>query len=337
MKTLMIYGAVGYTGRMIAREARAAGLDVLLAGRDEARLSALASELDAPYRMFTLDGNVPTTNLAGIHTVLNCAGPFVNTAAALMHACLRAGANYLDIAAEIGVYQLAESLSDAAKEAGIMLMPGVGWDVVPTDCLGMQVAERVIDPTQLRFALKVAGPMSRGSAVSAAEIMGAGVLVRMDGELVARSDAPPALFDFGEGPVECIPLSFGDLVTAPHSTGVGNIAMYVHVAGDAFPEGDVSLLPEGPTHAQRLAHRASAIAEATGADGSVATAIIETINGYSYTPLVAVAAAKRVVAGEAKPGFETPARVFGSNFAETIPGSKVTHLASSGCQALFPG
>jgi short subunit dehydrogenase-like uncharacterized protein len=326
MKTLMIYGALGYTGRMVARQAKSAGLDVVIAGRDQKRLVELALELDLPYRVFSLEGDLSPGHFEGIHAVLNCAGPFVRTAKPLMQACMEHGMHYLDITAEIGIYQLAESLSVAASEAGVMVMPGVGWDVVPTDSLAMQVAERVKDPISLRIALKVAGGMSRGSAVSASEIVSAGILARVDGDLVSRPDAPSALFDFGDGLVDCFPLSFGDLITAWHSTGVRNIAMYVHVAGDGFPEGDLSLLPDGPTAEQRDAHGAAAVVEVTSGDGTVTRAVIETVNGYSYTPLAAVEAARRVLAGDVRPGFQTPARVFGHGFAETIEGTTVTHL-----------
>ena len=327
MKTLMIYGALGYTGRMVARQAKSAGLDVVIAGRDQKRLVALALELDLPYRVFSLEGDLSPGHFEGIHAVLNCAGPFVRTAKPLMQACLEQGMHYLDITAEIGIYQLAESLSVAASEAGVMLMPGVGWDVVPTDSLAMQAVARVKDPVSLRIALKVAGGMSRGSAVSASEIVSAGILARVDGDLVSRPDAPSALFDFGDGLVDCFPLSFGDLITAWHSTGVRNIAMYVHVAGDGFPEGDLSLLPDGPTAEQRDSHGAAAVVEVTSVDGTVTRAIIETVNGYSYTPLAAVEAARRVLAGNARPGFQTPASVFGQGFAETIEGTSVTHLS----------
>ena len=326
MNTLMIYGALGYTGRMVAHKAKAAGLDVVIAGRDEQRLAALARELDVPYRVFSLEGDVPPAKFEGIHTVLNCAGPFVRTAKPLMDACLEHGMHYLDITAEIGIYQLAESLSVAALDANVMLMPGVGWDVVPTDSLAVQVIGRVKDPVSLRIALKVEGGMSRGSAVSASEIVSAGILARVDGELVPRPDTPSALFDFGDGPVDCFPLSFGDLVTAWHATGVRNIAMYVHVTGAGFPEGDLSLLPDGPTAEQRDAHGAAAVVEVISADGTVTRAIIETINGYSYTPLAAVEAARRVLDGDSRPGFQTPAGVFGQGFAETIEGTSVTHL-----------
>jgi len=326
VKTLLVYGALGYTGRMVADQAKIAGIDVVIAGRDEQRLASLAQELDVPYRVFSLDGDLTSEHFAGIHTVLNCAGPFVHTAKPLIRACLAYGMHYLDITAEIGVYRLAESLAAAASGAGVMVMPGVGWDVVPTDSLAMQVMDRVTDPVSLRIALKVAGGMSRGSAVSASEIVSAGILARVDGELVTRPDAPSALFDFGDGAVDCFPLSFGDLVTAWHSTRIRNIAMFVHVTGDGFPEGDLSLLPDGPTPEQRDAHGAAAVVEVTSADGTVTRAIIETINGYSYTPLAAVEAARRVLEGDWRPGFETPARVFGAGFAETIAGTRVTHL-----------
>lgn len=316
MKTLMIYGATGYTGRMAAHHAKTLGLNLVLAGRNAERLASLAVELDAPYRVFTAD----TAQLEGIDVLLNFAGPFAQTAAALMRACIANGTDYLDITAEINVYRLAEQLG---VEADVMLLPGVGWDVVPTDCLAMHVASRVQQPQSIKIALQVPGAMSRGSAMSVSEIIGAGVMVRIEGELVATPDAQPQHLDFGDGPALCAPLSFGDLVTAWHSSAIPTIALYVHITGEAFPEGDLSLLPDGPTQAQRDAHRARAVAEVTGLDGSVARSVIETVNGYSYTPLAAVEAARRVLGGERRAGFETPAKLFGVGFAQTIAGTRI--------------
>lgn len=317
MKTLMIYGATGYTGRMAAEHAKALGLDLVIAGRNEARLALLAATLDVPYRVFAADAS----QLDGIDVLLNFAGPFAHTAEPLMRACIASGTDYLDITAEINVYRLAERLGSGAQ---VMLLPGVGWDVVPSDCLAMHVARRVQQPHTLKLALQVPGAMSRGSAMSVSEILGAGVMARINGELVATPDAALQSLDFGAGPVLCAPLSFGDLVTAWHSSAVPNIAMFVHITGEAFPEGDLSLLPDGPTQAQRDAHRARAVAEVTGADGSVARSVIETVNGYSYTPLAAVEAARRVLAGERRPGFETPAKLFGVGFAQSIAGTRIT-------------
>jgi short subunit dehydrogenase-like uncharacterized protein len=63
-----------------------------------------------------------------------------------------------------------------------------------------------------------------------------------------------------------------------------------------------------------------------GADGLIARSMIETVNGYSYTPLAAVEAARRVLKGERLLGFATPANVFGGEFAESIEGTQVTDL-----------
>ncbi|WP_223416265.1 MULTISPECIES: saccharopine dehydrogenase family protein [unclassified Pseudomonas] len=323
MKKLMIYGATGYTGHMAAEHAKALGLDVVIAGRNADRLMPLAAQLDVTYRVFAPD-MLTVQSLEGIGVLLNFAGPFAQTAGPLMLACIEAGVDYLDITAEINVYRLAERLGAQAAEADVMLLPGVGWDVVPTDCLAMHVARRVQGPQSLRVALQVAGSMSRGSALSVSEIMGAGLLARVGGELVSTPDAQPEHFDFGDGPVLCAPLSFGDLVTGWHSTGIPDIAMFVHITGDAFPEGDLSQLPDGPSAQQREAHRARAVAEVTGADGSVARSVIETVNGYTYTPLAAVEVARRVLNNERRPGFETPARLLGMGFAQTIAGTTIS-------------
>ncbi|KAB0495367.1 saccharopine dehydrogenase family protein [Pseudomonas vancouverensis] len=323
MNKLMIYGATGYTGRMAAEHAKALGLDVVIAGRTAEKLGVLAEQLGVSYRVFSLDA-IGADALAGVGVLLNFAGPFAQTAQPLMHACIRAGVDYLDITAEINVYRLAEQLGTQAAQAGIMLLPGVGWDVVPTDCLAMHVARRVHNPQTLCVALQVAGAMSRGSAMSVSEIIGAGLMARVDGELLATPDAQPRHFDFGQGPALCAPLSFGDLVTGWRSTAIPNISLYVHITGDAFPEGDLSQLPDGPSIEEREGHRARAVAEVVGADGTIARSVIETVNGYSYTPLSAVEAARRVLGGERRAGFETPARVFGVGFAETIDGTTIT-------------
>lgn len=325
MSTLLIYGATGYTGRMAAQRAKALGLPFEIAGRNRQSLLALAEQLDVPYRVFDAAPDA-AHSLSGISVLLNFAGPFVHTAQALMRACIEARVDYLDITAEINAYRLAEQMGVEAAEADVMLLPGVGWDVVPTDSLAMRVAQRVANPVALNIALQVPGSMSRGSAMSVSEIIGAGVLARIAGELVSTPDAQPRYFDFGDGPVLCVPLSFGDLVTAWHSTRIPNIAMYVHISGDAFPEGDLSQLPDGPSEQEREAHRARAVVEVSDADGSVLRSVIETVNGYTYTPHAAIEAARRVLSGDRRPGFETPARVFGGGFAESIAGTIITDL-----------
>lgn len=325
---VLIYGAAGYTGKMISAQARMAGLNFEVAGRDAARIADVAREFGVPYHVVSVDNAAALRSaLQGVTAVINCAGPFAATAKPLIDACIECGVHYLDITAEFKVYALAESNSERAAAAGVMLLPGAGWDVVPSDCLALYVAGKVDRPQRLRIALEVAGSMSRGSATSVSEIIGVGLLVRSEGAIVAAPDATPANFDFGEGPVECARLSFGDLVTAWASTRIPNIEMFVHVKGDAFPSGDLSMLPEGPSIEERDANRASVVAEVTGADGSIHIARIDTVNGYTYTPLSAVEAARRVLGGESTPGFQTPATAFGVDFAFSIPGTSLIDIA----------
>jgi short subunit dehydrogenase-like uncharacterized protein len=324
--TILIYGATGYTGKLVAMQARESQLPFEIAGRNAAQVAALADQLGVPFRVFALDDPAAIrASLAGVTVVLNCAGPFASTARPLMEACIACGVHYLDITAEYKVYALAESWSERAAAAGVMLLPGVGWDVVPSDCLAMYVAAKVDRPQRLRIALQVANSMSRGSATSVGEILGVGLLVRADGAIVANRDAAPARFDFGAGAVDSVPLSFGDLVTAWKSTGVPNIAMFVNIKENVLPEG-VAPMPEGPSLEERVANRASAVAEVTGIDGTVVRARIDTVNGYSYTPLAAVEALRLLVAGQFKPGFQTPATVFGAGFAVSIADTRIVDM-----------
>jgi short subunit dehydrogenase-like uncharacterized protein len=325
--TILIYGATGYTGKLIAMQAHDTERSFEIAGRNAGPVAALADQLGVPFRVFALDDPAAIrAGLAGITAVLNCAGPFASTAGPLMEACIACGVHYLDITAEYKVYALAQALSGRAEAAGVMLLPGVGWDVVPSDCLALYVAAKVDRPQSLRIALQVANSMSRGSATSVGKILAVGLLVRADGVIVAKPEAAPERFDFGAGLVECAPLSFGDLITAWRSTGIPNIAMFVNIKENVLPAG-VAAMVEGPSLQERLANRASAVAEVTGIDGSVVRARIDTINGYSYTPLAAVAAIGLVAAGEIKPGFQTPSTVFGAQFAVSIADTRIVDMA----------
>lgn len=328
-QTLLIYGATGYTGKLIAAEAAASGINFEIAGRNQAAVQALAAQLNVPYRIFAVDDAAAVKKgLEDITVLLNCAGPFAATARQFIDACIENGVHYLDITAEYNVYAYAEAQSAKASKANTMLLPGVGWDVVPSDSLAAYTAAKVAEPTRLRIALEVAGSMSRGSANSVPEIIAVGSLIRKDGQIVPAPDADTVLFDFGDGEVECYRLSFGDLITAWTSTAIPNIEMYVHMKADALPDADNAAPKDGPSQEQRDANPARAVAEVTGANGEVTRAVIETINGYSYTPLSAVAAAKRVMEGDAYAGFQTPAMLFGPMFAADIAGTRIIDLPS---------
>lgn len=113
----LIYGANGYTGELIAREAVRQGLKPTLAGRNKAKVEALAQELGLDYKAFGLDNvNAISEQLQGFKLVMHCAGPFSATSKPMMEACIKAGAHYLDITGEIAVFELAQSLNSQAEK-----------------------------------------------------------------------------------------------------------------------------------------------------------------------------------------------------------------------------
>lgn len=327
MTKLMIYGATGYTGRMAAKHAKAASTSLVLAGRSEATLSRLAAELGVEYRVFDLDDTAGIDNgVADISVLLNCAGPFLRTAEVLMRASLRNGVHYLDTAAELDSYHLAEDLDDEAKAAGIMFMPGGGGSVAMLGSLAGHALGRVRAPRKIGIALHVAGGLSRGSAISAMENVTTQTFARLDGKLVSTPAEGIRKFDFGKGEVDCFPVTLPDLITIWRSTGVPDIETFVHVTGDGFPQGDVSLLPDGPSEEDRLANRYQAAVEVTDAEGHVIRSLLDTVNGYTFTAMAAAEAGRRVLAGEVRPGFQTPAALFGSGFAQTIADTTITDI-----------
>ena len=131
--TLLIYGAYGYTGELIAEEAADRGLDTVVAGRDAVETEHLAERLGCEGRPFDVDA--AASHLDDVDVCLNCAGPFVETYEPLVDACLETGTDYLDITGELSVFEAIAERDREAERAGVCLLPGVGFDVVPTDCL----------------------------------------------------------------------------------------------------------------------------------------------------------------------------------------------------------
>ncbi|MFF2189391.1 saccharopine dehydrogenase family protein [Streptomyces sp. NPDC058155] len=336
---LLVYGATGYTGRLVAEHARQSGLDVVVAGRNRERVTALGEELGFQSRTFTVDD--PTLlreALDDITVVLNVAGPFHRTAGPLMDACIDKGVHYLDTTAEYDVFATARSRHAEATAAGVMVMSGVGWDVVPSDCVAAHASARVDEPVSLRLALKLlsATPeeaaglnlFSRGSIVSATEGIGdLGVLVRSDGDIVKLPEPKVASFDFGdEGLEECVSVSMGDLITSHHATGVPSIEVYVQMGRPLPIDLDLSALPDGPTAQEREVGRSKVVAEVTGRDGSVARSLIDTPTGYRFTQLSSVEIARRVLASSFTPGFQSPSSAYGPELALSVGDTQIKDL-----------
>ena len=326
MKKLMIYGATGYTGRMVAEHAKAAGTPLVLGGRSEKSLAELAAKLGLEYRVFALeDDDMIDRSLTDISVVVNTAGPFMRTAKILMEAAIRNGVHYIDTAAELDSYRLAEELDGKATAAAVMLLPGGGGSVAMLGSLAGHAVARVANARKIRIGMHVSGGLSRGSAISATENMTAETLARVDGELVTVANNIQQL-DFGQGAVDSFQVTLPDLITIWRATGVPNIETFVHVTGNGFPQGDLSALPDGPSEQERLANRYQAVVEVTDANGAIARSILDTVNGYAFTAIAVAEAGRRVLAGEVRPGFQTPVGLFGNGFAETIADTSIVDI-----------
>jgi short subunit dehydrogenase-like uncharacterized protein len=352
MPDLMIYGATGYTGSLISREAARRGLRPVLAGRTAETLAPLAAELGLPHRTFPLNSPHEIANgVTGIHTLLNCAGPFSQTARPMAEACLRGGVHYLDITGEAAVFEWLAARDAESRTAGVVLLPGVGFDVAPSDCLAIHLKNRLPTATRLTLAFRSHGRLSRGTALTTLERLADGGLVRENGILRRVPTAwKTRRVDFGDGPVRAITIPWGDVATAFHSTGIPNIEVYLAAPWPVRVGARLSrylgwLLqttfvqrrlqkrirrgPPGPTEAERRQNRCDFWGEVTDSAGRSAAAWQQTPDGYDLTVQTALAAAMRVLDGVVAPGFWTPGRAFGPDFILDIPGVTRTDEANA--------
>lgn len=324
MAKLMVYGANGYTGDLISKQARHIGLDLVLAGRTESSLQHSASALNACYRVFDLDDPKSIdSGLAGIKVLLNCAGPFVRTAEPLIEGCIRNGVHYLDTSAELISYETAERNDGNAKATNVTLLPGCGGSVALLECLARRLLVMMGDHQAIDYmdlALHVSGPMSRGSAVTAKEGLATRILHKRNGNLLTQDATCTEQFDFddGRGFVECFPVTLPDLITIPKFLGVQTLRTFANASGSAFSSGDLSTLPPGPTIEERDSNPYDAAVTLGTKDGSVERAVMHSVNGYSFTAMASVAAAKRMLQCEWPSGFQTSATLFGADFAESV-------------------
>jgi short subunit dehydrogenase-like uncharacterized protein len=341
---VLVYGANGYTGELIARAAALRGPRPVLAGRSAGPVEALARELGCESRVFDLsDPAAVARGLAGCRVVLHCAGPFSATAAPMMAGCLATGTHYTDITGEIDVFELGFRHDAAAREAGIVICPGVGFDVVPTDCIALSLKQALPDASQLALGFDSRSALSRGTAATSAEGLGRGSRVRRGGRLVRIPlGSRTRRIDFGAGEKLATAIPWGDVSTAYHTTGIPDIEVYVPVSPRALANlrrlGRLGWLlrrrsvqalmrwgirrgPAGPTAQERERAPVHVWGEARNAAGRVVTARVRVPNGYTLTTDAAIAIARRLLEPGARPGFTTPARLMGADFVSKLPGA----------------
>ena len=339
MKNFLIYGSYGYTGQLIVDLATKDGLRPILAGRNENQLRAQAQKYNLAYRAFSLNETSKLDSaLNEVNAVLHCAGPFVHTFRQMAEACLRAKKHYVDISGEILGFEALAALDAQAKDAGIMLLPGGGFDVVPSDCLAAHVKQRLPRATRFRLFIRGVGAgVSRGTAKSAVENMHRQGMIRRDGKLIQVPSAWQILEqDFGNGPEKVVSVGWGDVSTAYHSTGIPNIETYFALSKIAISSmkfmrviGPLMynrlsknilktiinvFLEPGPNDEKRKAGLTTMIGEATDDQGNISISKLQTPEAYNCTALTTVEIMKRILNNDLKPGFQTVSLAYGADF-----------------------
>lgn len=344
-KNILIYGANGYTAELIIEIAVKEGLKPILAGRNLSKIEPIAKRHNLRFRAFGLDDpNLVANNLVDVAVVLNCAGPFTRTAQAMAEVCIQTGTDYLDITGEVEVFELLAKMGNRAKAKGVMLMPGVGFDVVPSDCLAAHLKRRMPDAVSLTLAFQASNKPSHGTATTMVENLHQGGLIRRGGKLIpVPSGWATREIDFGKGPVKAMLIPWGDVSTAWVSTGIPDIAVFMaaplgmRFAAKAsryfggllgtelvrnFLKKHIDAGPAGPDAEQRRRGESHFWGEVRSASGQRMTSRLDTIDGYGLTALTAWDIAKRTLDGQAQPGFQTPSQVFGADYILAFAGSK---------------
>lgn len=335
--SFLLYGSNGFVGDAIARLAVETGLRPILAGRNAAKVGGQAAELGVEHRVFSLDDAAAMDAALGkAAVVLHCAGPYIYTFKPMVDGCLRTGTHYLDITGEIPVYEGLAALDGDARTQEVMLLPGVGFDVVPTDCLAAHLKQRLPSATRLALAFQSEGPagLPPGTTNTMVEMMPYGNKVRRNGRLEpAPRGGKSRLIDFGRGPVKATMLTWGDVFMAYYSTGIPNIEDYAVLSEEmvrqmkaaGFLRPLFSLpsvrnlvkgrMPTGSTAGERARTKVSVWGEVEDDQGQKAVSrLYGPEAGVVWTGLAALAAVRKVLDNEFVPGFQTPSLAYGADF-----------------------
>ena len=345
MPDLLLYGAYGYTGRLITRLCTERGLTPLLSGRNAEKLEAMHREFGLPYRAVDLRDRAELhALLQDQKVVLHAAGPFIDTAKPMMEACLATGTHYLDITGEIPVFAMGAKRSAEATKAGVMLMSGVGFDVVPTDCMAAYLKEKMPEATELVLAFAWKGGMlSHGTAKTMLGGLGTGGAIREYGKIKpVKAAYDTRTFPFTEEvPLRAVTIPWGDVFTAYFTTGIPNIKTYFAVPPSQIKQMErsnwlgpllrlgpvknylrrkIEARPAGPDDAQREKAETYIYGEVKDVSGRTVAARLRTPEGYTLTAITALMIVQRVLAGEVEAGYRTPAGLYGADLIMEVEG-----------------
>jgi short subunit dehydrogenase-like uncharacterized protein len=341
--SFLLYGANGYTGQLIARYAIDYQLQPILAGRREAALKPLATQLNFPYEVFDVNNtSALAAALKGKKVVVNAAGPFQFTARPIIEACLQTGTHYLDINGDIAVFETIKGYDAAAKQAGIMLLPGAGFDVVPTDCVALSLKKLLPDAIKLRLAFATpGGSLSHGTATTMVSKLGKGGAVRKNGKIVPVPLGHKGMWvDFGIKKFFVMTIPWGDISTAYFTTSIPDIESYTAISPTIYRflklqslfnwllrtsvvrrtmKRRIDKRAPGPTDDQRKRAMSLIWGQASNSKEQTVTAMLSCPDGYTLTLHSCLLLANKILNGNFQIGYQTPASAYGEDLIMELP------------------
>lgn len=346
MESFLLYGANGYTGKLITAAASQYDLNPVLAGRNKDSIKSLAEQFNFSHQVFDLNNQQQLIKvLEKVPLVLHAAGPFRHTAKQMMDACLKTKTHYLDITGEIAVFEMAKRYDDQARKAGIMIIPGVGFDVVPTDCLALHLKNQLPDAIKLKIAFAtLGGGLSHGTATTMMEGLGEGGAVRENGKIIRKPLGHKGMsIDFGVKKIFVMTIPWGDVSTAYHTTGIPNIETYTGIPKRTYKllkfqslfnwvmrsplfrkmvKTQIDKRPAGPSEEERLNSKSLVWGEVENEKGEKTSARLTTSDGYTFTAHSSLLVTKKVLNGNFKIGYQTPGSAYGPDLVLEVQGSK---------------
>lgn len=346
MEKIIVYGSYGYTGKLVVEECKKKNLSVILSGRNEEALKKQSEQSGYPYKTVDIGDHTGLINLLKEgKIVIHCGGPFRHTAKKMIDACLEANTHYTDITGEYEVFELLAGYDAKATQAGLTVLPGTGFDVVPSDCLALHLKNKLPSATHLQLAFTMSkGGLSRGTKKSMTEGLGYGGMIRENGELVSLQLGDKVKdVDFGEFKMKTLCIPWGDISTAWRSTGIPNIEVYTGATAGMIKNAkrsrylnwllrmkwvktlmlkQVDKKPGGPSEEKLLTGKSYLWGKVWNENGEQAEARLETVSGYLLTAKTSVLIAEKILNGNFKTGYQTPAMAYGEDLIMEIEGSK---------------
>jgi len=344
---VLLYGANGYTGELIARFAKDFSIEPIVAGRTEATVVEVARKYNLPYNIFSLDDTDALHNaLKHVAVVIHAAGPFNKTAKQMVEACIATGTHYLDINGDISVFEFIKHYNAKAKAANVMLLPGSGFDVVPTDCIAFSLKQQLPDATHLEIAFlpRGGGGLSHGTATTMASKAGEGGCARENGVIVRKPLGHKGKWVEVNGKkIFAMSIPWGDVSTAHVSTGIPSIITYTAMKPSVYRilkfqflfnwllrtewirgilQNKINQRPAGPNDEQRTKGKTYVWAQVHNANGEIRSTAIQTNDGYTVTYEASLLIAQKILNGNFKAGYQTPASAYGEGLVFELSGTK---------------